>query len=160
MAPHSRLPPRRPHRGSQAAELLLQAGCAALFAQPAAPGHGRRAAGPARSQARAAYTAADTADFKHRRTHPNILGYNAAAAAAWLDGGMPLLDAGALSLHPAVINGPDEDRLHYGYNLRPDDSDTSPANPFSALCWQMVLHTHAANGTFINGLQQCKWTRS
>jgi hypothetical protein len=136
---------------------LLQAACTALFNQEAVPGNDGGPGAPSfkasqlscmlMTTAQTAYTALDTATFKHSRTHPNILGYNAAISATWLDGGMPLLDAGALSLHPAIINSIDKDKLHYGYNARPGDPDSSPANPFPALCWQMILHTHASNGT-------------
>ena len=86
-----------------------------------------------------AYTGQDMKAYKHRRFHHYIQGYNAAITAAWLDGGMPLLDAWALSLHPAVINSIDRDKLHYGRIGKA--SDSSPANPMSPLCWQMIIHT-------------------
>ena len=95
-----------------------------------------------------AYTGQDIKAYNHRRFHHNIQGYNAAITAAWLDGGMPLLDAWALSLHPAVINSIDGDKLHYGRIGKA--SDSSPANPMSPLCWQMILHTIS------NGAHPCE----
>ena len=95
-----------------------------------------------------AYTDRDIKAYIHRRLHHNIQGYNAAVTAAWLDGGMPLLDAGALSLHPAVINSIEIDMLHYGRIGKATDS--SPANPMNPLCWQMILHT------IINGAHPCE----
>ena len=116
---------------------LFQAGCTALVLRAKAGGANLTCA--FMTTADTAYPDADAARHKHRRLHHNIQGYNAAVRAAWLDGGMPLVDAGALSLHPAVINSIDADKLHYGRVGYAKDS--SPANPFSSLCWQAILHT-------------------
>ena len=93
--------------------------------------------------AETAYKNEDAAKYNHVRLHHNIQGYNAAIKAAWLDGGMPLLDAGALSLHPAVANSIDGDKLHYGPGKEPGN----PVKPFNPLCWQMILHTITHNGS-------------
>ena len=123
----------------------FQVACAALFDHP---GGGVNASAPHEADnlpcimmttMDTAYTGEDIRSNLHRRLHHNILGYNAAVMATWLDGYMPLLDAGALSLHPAVINSIDRDKLHYGRIGKATDS--SPANPMNPLCWQMILHT-------------------
>ena len=123
----------------------FQVACAALFDHP---GGGVNATAPHQADnltcillttMDTAYVYRDTEEYNHRRLHHNIKGYNAAVTAAWLDGGMPLLDAWALSLHPAVINSIDNDKLHYGRLGKVTDS--SPVNPMNPLCWQMILHT-------------------
>jgi len=129
---------------------VLQAACAALFSKggggtPPAPDTASRHTCMLMTTADTAYTEVDAANHKHRRVHRNIQGYNAAMSATWLDGGMPVVDAGALSLHPAVINSINRDKLHYG--VVGHRTDSSPANPFSSLCWQAILHTIAANGS-------------
>ena len=131
---------------------VLQAACATLFSKPPGGAPPRPPGGPGQphtcilmTTADTAYTDADAAGHKHRRLHRNIQGYNTAMAATWLDGGMPVVDAGALSLHPAVANSIDGDKLHYG--VVGHRTESSPANPFSPLCWQAILHTAAANGS-------------
>ena len=132
----------------------FQVACAALFDHQ---GGGVESAAPQKADnltcimmttMDTAYSDRDASAYKHRRLHHNIQGYNAAVTAAWLDGGMPLLDAGALSLHPAVINSIEIDMLHYGRIGKATDS--SPANPMNPLCWQMILHT------IINGAHPCE----
>ncbi len=134
---------------------VLQAACAALFSKSGAPGGGSPpnpdsdGASPhtciLMTTADTAYTDEDAANHKHRRLHHNIQAYNTAMTATWLDGGMPVVDAGALSLHPAVVNSIDKDKLHYG--VIGHRTESSPANPFASLCWQTILHTTAANGS-------------
>ena len=62
---------------------------------------------------------------------------------------MPLIDAGALSLHPAIANSIDNDKLHFGIvgRLPSVAKDSSPTNPFSSLVWQLMLHTNINNGS-------------
>ena len=123
----------------------FQGACAALFDHPGgdvnatAPHEAENLTCIMMTTMDTAYAGRDITVYNHRRLHHNIQGYNAAITAAWLDGGMPLLDAGALSLHPAVINSIDRDKLHYGRIGKA--SDSSPANPMSPLCWQMIIHT-------------------
>ena len=125
-----------------------QAACAALFnagvgGYAAASYRGKNHTCMLLTTADTAYTNEDAAKYNHLRLHHNIQGYNAAIKTAWLDGGMPLLDAGALSLHPAVANSIDGDKLHYG----PGEEPGNPVKPFNPLCWQMILHTITHNGS-------------
>jgi hypothetical protein len=73
---------------------------------------------------------------QHRRHHTSIRGYNAAASAAWAGGRMPIIDAGALSLVPAVSNNADADGVHYN----------ADGNPFYDISWQLILNTALADG--------------
>jgi hypothetical protein len=77
--------------------------------------------------------------LQHRRTYSNIRGYNAAVAAAWAQGGMPVIDAGALSLLPPVINGIDGDKIHYQEH----------GTPFNMISWQMILNSALANASHL-----------
>jgi hypothetical protein len=75
-----------------------------------------------------AFTRAEAAARNHSRHHTSIRALNAATAAVWAEGGTPLVDAGALSLHPLIANGIDRDRIHF----RADGS------PMHQLCWQVT----------------------
>ncbi len=46
-----------------------------------------------------------------------------------------MIDAGALSLLPPVINAIDSDRIHY----------QSDGNPFNTINWQMILNSALSN---------------
>ena len=95
------------------------------------------------------YKEEDVIFHNHRRITRYILAYNKAMETAWLDGKMPLIDAGALSLHPAIANSIDNDKLHFGIvgRLPSVAKDSSPTNPFSSLVWQLMLHTNINNGS-------------
>ena len=70
----------------------------------------------------------------------SVAAYNAGVRAAWGESHGPplaLVDAAALSLLPAVMNGICSDGVHYG---------TDP-NPFSSIVWQMTLHIALNNGS-------------
>ncbi len=116
---------------------VAQRRCAALFRNASAP-----PPPPAcifHTTAYTSYRRSESIKHKHSRHYSNIRGYNAAAAAAWAMGGMPLIDAGALSLLPPVINTIDRDGIHY----------QSDGNPFNLITWQMMLHTVVTNQSLI-----------
>jgi hypothetical protein len=116
---------------------VAQRRCAALFSNASAP-----PSPPAcifHTTAYTRYGRGESARLNTSRHYSSIRAYNAAAAAAWAMGGMPLIDAGALSLLPPVINAIDKDRIHF----------QSDGNPFNLVTWQMMLHTVLSNQSLI-----------
>jgi hypothetical protein len=75
----------------------------------------------------------------HRQHYGTIKGYNAATMGLWAADGLPIVDAGALSAAPAIMNNIGPDRVHFS------------SEPFSfyQLSWQAILNTVAANNTRI-----------
>jgi hypothetical protein len=81
------------------------------------------------------YTPADVdrvaPNLRHSRFHTHIRALNAASTAVWAErAGVAVVDAGALSLLPAVLNSMDSDKIHFG----------ADSNPLYPLCWQVITY--------------------